>query len=156
MVSEQYSWPPKDPYTEPSRDRIPSGDPWTFGNGGINPDLLPSNTLLRRHHAPPYHPSYDAEELESNASTSSSPERESHSSNEYLPYSSQDRPRHREGWREEEDVAEASTSVRVRRGSEGLEATMPDRWAQLQEEPLWQEQMITDNHSDTRGRTFHR
>lgn len=107
---------------------------------------------MRRHHAPPYHPSYDAE-LGSNASTSSSPERESHSSNEYIPYPSQDRPRHREGWREDDVVAEAPTGVRVRRGSEGLEATMPDRWAQLQEEPLWQEQMFTDN---TRGRTFHR
>lgn len=119
--SAQYSWPPKDPYRDPPVDRreLPS-DPWTFGNDGLNPSLRPSNT-----NAPPYHPSfrnrYTSEGSET--SSSSSPERESHSSNEYPPYDGETRPEQPRG----------RNGLRLRRGSEGWEATMPDRWGQLEE-----------------------
>lgn len=157
VITEQYLWPPKDPYAEAPAERIPTGDPWTYGNGDINPNLMPSNTRKRKHAVPPYHPSYDAEEQGSNASTSSSPERDSHSSNEYLPYTSPDKARHQEGWIEENETDQGPTSVRVRRGSEGWEATMPNRWVQVQEEPEQQEQqMPTDSDSIIRGRALHR
>jgi hypothetical protein len=110
----------------------------------VNPALIPSNSRLRTANAPPYHPSYqsaypDKGDSDASHSTSSSPDRESHSSNEYLPYPARQEaagPRHREGWHEEpevgEEVVEKGHGMRIRRGSEGWEATMPDRWAQLQ------------------------
>ncbi|KAG8810017.1 hypothetical protein FRC17_003133, partial [Serendipita sp. 399] len=130
---EQYVWPPKDPYREyQSESRVPSGDPWTYGNGGINPALQPSN---RRTAVPPYHPSYRDEDVGDDRSYSSSPERESHSSNEYIPYpDAEERARHREGWSvPSDDDAEVRHGVRVRDGSEGPEVTIPNRWVQLQE-----------------------
>ena len=90
---------------------------------------------------PPYHPSYrpdGKEDTDSSRSTSSSPDRESHSSNEYFPFPTHqgdEGPRRREGWHEESEPIEPPVlerhGMRLRRGSEGWEATMPDRWAQL-------------------------
>lgn len=152
VINEQYSWPPKDPYEDPLHGRIPTGDPWTYGNGDVNPNLSVSNTRMRKSHVPPYHSSYDEEAIEGGTSTSSSPERDSHSSNEYLPL---DQTRRREGWRDEDDGREGISGMRVRRGSEGWEATMPNRWTQLQAE-LDRSEPWMDNQPIERGRALRR
>ena len=50
--SEQVVWPPDDPtrpYFEEAEGEFKLPDsPWTFENGGVNPDLQPSNTQLRQ------------------------------------------------------------------------------------------------------------
>lgn len=157
--SEQYSWPPKDPFRDidAPRKEMPSS-PWTYGNEGFNPSLQPSNR--RQAAAPPYHPSYDKEEEDDRYSTSSSPERESHSSNEYIPYPQQDGTRRRDGWMDasDEDVP-IKSGMRVRRGSEGWETTMPNRWAQVEEQILNDEESVSDTPLDeesARGRPAHR
>ncbi|KAG8812223.1 Palmitoyltransferase [Serendipita sp. 401] len=158
---EQYVWPPKDPYREQHEDRIPSGDPWTYGNGGINPTLKASNTHLRRSAVPPYHSSYKGDDVEDNISSSSSPERESHSSNEYLPYPEAEGAgaRHRDGWRiSSDDDTEVRHGVKLRDGSEGREVTLPNRWAQLEEleEGEYGPGDVDGAEETQRGRSKHR
>ncbi|PVG00916.1 zf-DHHC-domain-containing protein [Serendipita vermifera] len=157
---EQYYWPPKDPYRDPPVNERPIGSsPWTFGENELNPALVPSNTSLRARGAnvPPYHPSFNSGEYHSDASTSSSPERESHSSNEYLPLDSQG-ARRRDGWQiEDEDVVQHS-GMRMRRGSEGWEATIPDRFVQLRDEGPFEASAVVDETPDdsNRGRRLTR
>ncbi|KAF5388519.1 hypothetical protein D9757_004693 [Collybiopsis confluens] len=77
----QGSWPPDDPtrpYFEEAEGEFKLADsPWTFENDGVNPDLQPSNTKLRKDSFtrrrkardaagysthPPYHPDYQGSE----------------------------------------------------------------------------------------------
>ncbi|PWN32432.1 zf-DHHC-domain-containing protein [Meira miltonrushii] len=66
---QQFFWPPKDPEhltqtRKRSRKADTSGDPFTYGNGGFNPALKPSNALRQRSKVPPWHPDYEKEEEE--------------------------------------------------------------------------------------------
>ncbi|KDQ15704.1 hypothetical protein BOTBODRAFT_285774 [Botryobasidium botryosum FD-172 SS1] len=137
----QYIWPPRDPSTFESNSHVPDkssqrrrfklpDSPWTYGEEGFNPMLVPSNAQNRSRTGgvasavPPYHPSYrpspqlnqgkekendkdgDGEdEDEEGAGTSSSPSRASFSSDE--DFNPQD--------------IESPLAARVRRGSEGWE-----------------------------------
>jgi len=89
--------------------------PWTYDNGGINPELQPStnNGVRRRSPAvsssvPPYHPDYQQDVNEADSPTNSSDEE----------YYEERRQAHR---------------PLVRRGSEGYEVRPVDREAMLQE-----------------------
>jgi hypothetical protein len=71
------------PYQDPDDEdpnavcHLDGKSPWTFGDGELNPDLVPSSGLKRRQDAmysavPPYHPSYgQAEDRDEYDSTSS-------------------------------------------------------------------------------------
>jgi hypothetical protein len=157
---DQYYWPPKDPYRDPPVKERPIGSsPWTFGENELNPALVPSNSSRRATSTadvPPYHPSFGSREYNSDASTSSSPERESHSSNEYLPIGAEG-SRRRDGWQMEDEEVD-HPGMRMRRGSEGWEATMPDRFAQLRDEAPLEAFAVVDETPDdlNRGRKLSR
>jgi len=120
---EERVWPPDDPtlpyFEEAEGDFKLADSPWTFENGGVNPDLQPSNTLRRQNterrrrrkrqrkgagysNFPPYHPDYQGSGDEGDGLDEGS---ESTSSAEGALY----------------------TNGRVRRGSEGLEFKPADR-----------------------------
>jgi len=130
----QYSWPPKDPNKYEDEDRSGnditarlSGSPWTYGSS-VNPALNPSNATTPYSRGaptsavPPYHPSYRQNEFPAPAirddhSTTSSPSRESFSSNEGYEADAS-----RDNWADTPGpVSPAARAVRVRRGSEGWE-----------------------------------
>jgi len=102
----QEIWPPKDPetYGHSVGPRLSGKSPFTYGNG-FNPSLQPSNGQLRSR----LHPTTEEEDR----MTSSTPSRESFSSNEYL---LNDDRNH-----EVDELGVPNGNVRVRRGSEGWE-----------------------------------
>jgi len=119
---EEQLWPPDDPtlpYFEEAEGEFKLADsPWTFENGGVNPDLQPYNKRIRqgletrrrrrkRQHKgtgysnlPPYHPDYQG---------------------------SGDDDEEGEGYESASSVEGPYSNGRVRRGSEGYEFKPTDR-----------------------------
>ncbi|KIJ66242.1 hypothetical protein HYDPIDRAFT_86668 [Hydnomerulius pinastri MD-312] len=113
----QHAWPPRDPTLVDQQPFKLPDSPWTYANGGVNPDLRPSNGRLRAgdDHAssqayssalPPYHPDF---------------ERHSYPLRSYSPDSDADYEE------------EAHGGVKVRRGSEGYEVRPVNREEMLRE-----------------------
>ncbi|KAJ3994123.1 zf-DHHC-domain-containing protein [Lentinula boryana] len=116
----QQAWPPDDPtrpyFEEPEGEFKLPESPWTFENGGVNPDLQPYNTKLRQDSVtrrrksrkgtgystfPPYHSDYQGSDVESDEDQASRSELSG--DGEYV------------------------SSGRIRRGSEGYEFQPTDR-----------------------------
>ncbi|KAG8895783.1 Palmitoyltransferase [Tulasnella sp. 403] len=119
--SVQEVWPPRDPttYTEHSGPRLMGDSAFTYGTG-FNPALRPSNAQLRARHSQNHpHPAYDNDEHNDRA-TSSTPSRESFSSNEYPDAYPRGSAKYDVDGQPEDDGVR-SGDVRVRRGSEGWE-----------------------------------
>ncbi|KAG8986071.1 Palmitoyltransferase [Tulasnella sp. 427] len=113
-------WPPKDPaqYNERIGPRFMGDSPFTYGNG-FNPNLEASNSQLRSRHRTSRRAA-EAEDEDNERLSTSTPSRESFSSNEYPNHSTNQGDGYTDG-EEDDDNALISGSVRVRRGSEGWE-----------------------------------
>lgn len=113
-------WPPKDPtqYNENIGPRFAGDSPFTYGNN-FNPHLEASNTQLRSRHQASRRAAEAEYENDDRLSTST-PSRESFSSNEYPDHHPGPGDGYTDGEGEDEpDVVNGS--VRLRRGSEGWE-----------------------------------
>ncbi|KAG8960622.1 Palmitoyltransferase [Tulasnella sp. 419] len=126
----QHIWPPKDPsvYDHPNGPDLTGKSPFTYGTG-LNPDLLPSNNARLRHpkskdlqtpgvgnDSAPYGHNFDEEDRK----TTSTPSRNSFSSNEYPDNRGFFGRLGEERADDNYDNPDGPT-VRVRRGSEGWE-----------------------------------
>ncbi|KAI0275196.1 DHHC palmitoyltransferase-domain-containing protein [Gloeopeniophorella convolvens] len=110
-IESQSAWPPRDPAEHHSHIALPTS-PWTYENDGPNPSLVPSNMSQLRARkpsgassVPPYHPDYDGEYYDDDDGTG--------------------------GGEYEYEEGQLGGMVRVRRGSEGIEARTVDREALL-------------------------
>ena len=118
-------WPPK----EPEIPRAPMPDsPWTYENGSVNPDLIPSNSARLRsksqrskrddmdgvYNLPPYHPDFN--EDTTGTQETNHPYEDRHSDDEA-----------------EADACPNHSRMHVRRGSEGYEVRPVDRAEMLRQ-----------------------
>ncbi|OAX40056.1 zf-DHHC-domain-containing protein [Rhizopogon vinicolor AM-OR11-026] len=123
VADGHHNWPPRDPALDNQQPFKLPDSPWTYENGGVNPNLRPSSGTLRpvngsRHKytqdpvsaLPPYHPDYKDPGVEAYPPRPYSPDSD-------LEYSE-------EGY---------SGAVRVRRGSEGYEVRPINREQMFQE-----------------------
>lgn len=138
---EQYYWPPKDPSRETREKKrkaakLSSSGPFTYGNNGFNPSLVPSNSLRARRQVithPPWHPDFDKaqeeeDEEDIDAAQASGVDRGDScvppgtipgSGSAYLEEAESGSSSSNSS--DEEETQKTLTKSRVRRGSEGYE-----------------------------------